>query len=99
MTTEAIRAWQVLIACAWQRRTITYSQLAELVGAPGAARAMWSRLGEVAEFCQERDLPALTVLVVNSETGRPGEGYPGPEDVDAEREFVFGYPWFAAPLP
>jgi len=56
-------------------------------------------LGEVAEFCHERDLPALTVLVVNGETGRPGEGYPGPEDVDAEREFVFSYQWFAAPLP
>ena len=56
---------------------------------------MASRLGEVATFCEKRDLPALTVLVVNGGTGKPGEGYPGPEDVDAEREYVFGYSkWF-----
>jgi len=50
-------------------------------------------------YCQDRELPPLTVLVVNQDTGLPGEGLTTLEDVNVDREKVFGYDWFSLEPP
>ena len=94
MTTSdrAVQIWQVLIAAAHQRQTLTYRLLGERVGlAPGLLDAPVSI---VARYCAARQLPPLTVLVVQTDVGRPAPGFVWASDVDYAREAVFQHPWF-----
>jgi hypothetical protein len=43
--------------------------------------------------------PPLTVLVVNQETGLPGEGLSTLEEVNEDREAVFDFDWFGLEPP
>lgn len=45
------------------------------------------------DYCQQNQLPPLTVIVVNQKTGLPGEGLTDVE-LNADREAVFNYDWF-----
>ncbi len=63
-----------LVACARQRMTITYGELARRVNRHH--RPLRYALGYVRdEICRPRDLPLISALVVNKETGRPGESF------------------------
>lgn len=55
-------------------------------------------LGRVMFYCQQEQLPPLTVVVVNQETGLPGSGLLGAE-LNADRERVFGYNWYGIVPP
>jgi putative restriction endonuclease len=50
-------------------------------------------LGHVLEYCRNRKLPPLTVLVVNSETGEPGAGFTAARDIPAAQMKVFAHDW------
>jgi hypothetical protein len=50
-------------------------------------------------FCRDQDLPALTVLMVNGTTGRPGGGTVLDGDAETERERVFAFDWFSIEPP
>lgn len=90
---RAVQIWQILVSYATTRRTLTYGILAELMGFAGAG--VFARLlGHIMYYCREhKGLPPLTVLVVNQETGLPGEGLTEAK-LNADRERVFKYPWF-----
>lgn len=89
---RAVQIWQVLIAQATTRRTLTYGILADILGFKGAG--VFARLlGHIMYYCRENKLPPLTVLVVNQDTGLPGDGLTK-VDVDVDRESVFKFPWF-----
>ena len=46
-------------------------------------------------YCQQNGLPPLTVIVVNKDTGLPGDGLDVPtSEQNAAREKVFQYKWF-----
>ena len=60
---------------------------------------MANMLGSIMWFCRDHNLPPLTVLVVNSTTGRPGDGILLDHDADAARERVFGFDWFSIEPP
>jgi hypothetical protein len=97
--TRALQIWQILICKASNRQTITYGGLAKTLGFRGAG-TLADMLGHVSFYCLQHDLPALTVLVVNQDTGLPGEGLMKIGiDLDAEREAVFQYDWFAVVPP
>lgn len=89
---RSLQIWQILIAYAHHRRTLTYGQLAKILGFQGAG-TLAPILGHLMYFCQQRRLPPLTVIVVNQETGLPGNGLVG-ADLNADREKVFDYNWF-----
>jgi len=89
---RAVQLWQVLIAAAHQRQTLTYSLLAERVGLGAAQLA--EPLAMVARYCAARQFPPLTVLVVQADVGRPGAGFRWASDVDFAREAVCQHPWF-----
>ncbi len=91
-TTRALQVWQILIAKAHHRQIITYGILAEMLGFKGAG-TLASVLGHIMFYCQQHGLPPLTVIVVNQETGLPGEGLVGAE-LNADREKVFQYDWY-----
>jgi hypothetical protein len=91
---RALQIWQILIGKAHNRQTMTYGQLAEVMGYEGAG-IMGDRLGPVMFYCEKHDLPPLTVLVVKQDTGLPGTGLTSTMDLHADRERVFNYPWYS----
>ena len=90
---RALQVWQILISKATNRQTLTYIQLAHLLGFQGAG-ILAPILGHVMRYCKQHQLPPLTVLVVNQKSGLPGTGLTTPEDLHAEREQVFNFNWF-----
>ena len=55
---------------------ISYKELLDVIGAPESLAVSIGRyLGELAEWCQERDLPPINALAVNGKFEKPGAGY------------------------
>lgn len=94
--TRALQSYLVLIGLAWNRQTITYGQLSENQMEYGQGGILAGPLGCIMGWCYENGLPPLTVLVVNGETGIPGEGLGTVEDDDhpAAQQRVFNFNWF-----
>lgn len=90
---RALQIYQILIGLAHSRRTVTYRMLADMLGYDGAG-VFSAKLGHIMNWCEQNKLPPLTILVVNQETGLPGQGLITPLDLHAEREDVFNYNWF-----
>jgi hypothetical protein len=95
--TRALQAYLVLIGLAWNRQTITYGQLSQLQMEYGKGGVLAPILGCIMGWCYENGLPPLTALVVNEETGIPGEGLDveRPGDLPGAQQRVFGFNWFA----
>ena len=92
---RAMQIWLVLIGMAHNRQTMTYGALARTLGYTSQGAQFVTRLLDpVMRYCQENNLPPLTVLVVNSETGKPGAGLSTLEDIDKDRARVFNHDWF-----
>lgn len=90
---RALQIWQILIGFAYARKITTYSEIADILGYEGAG-TLNRQLGHIMHFCDQNKLPPLTVLVVNSETGLPGEGFETEGDLHRKREKVFNHDWF-----
>jgi len=96
---RALQIWQILICKASQRQTVTYGELARMLGFGGAG-VMGGMLHPLMCYCAENGLPPLTVLVVNQDTGLPGEGLTSVRtNLHAECERVYQYNWFAIHPP
>lgn len=95
---RALQIWQVLISAAHNRQTITYEDLAKLIGMGEkglfVTGGSTGPLGRVSWYCERKDYPPLTCLVVGKNTGRPGTEFP---DLDVQRENVFKKHWFSLP--
>lgn len=89
---HAVQLWQVLIAAAAERRTLTYRLLGEAIGLE--AHEVPAPLAIVARYCAARQWPPLTVLVVQAGDGRPGSAFTWATDPDLAREAVFEHGWF-----
>lgn len=90
---RALQIWQILIGFAYSRKITTYGEIANILDYKGAG-TMDRQLGHILHFCAQNKLPPLTVLVVNSDTGLPGDGFDSILDLHKERERVFDYKWF-----
>ena len=56
--------------------TISYKALLIKVGAPESlAESIGAYLGEVAEWCDARNMPPVNALAINASLGMPGVGY------------------------
>ena len=91
---RALQAYQILISSAMNRQTHTYKSLSELMYRKPAQGVLADILGHIAYYCNDNDLPPLTVLVVNEKTGLPGSGIPIDEGLNATRERVFKCDWY-----
>ena len=93
--TRAQQIWLILIGKAHNRQTLTYGQLADLIGFHGSG-TLGAILGHISGYCRENALPPLNVLVINQSTGQPGDGYPDKQaTLDEDRESVFHQDWYA----
>jgi hypothetical protein len=93
--TRALQAYLVLIGLAWNRQTITYGQLSQNQMQYGQGGILASPLGCIMGWCYENGLPPLTALVVNDQTGLPGEGLYTASDYPATQQRVFGFNWYS----
>jgi len=83
--TRALQIWQILIARAANRQTITYTELAKIIGYKKTGQFFAQLLDPIRVFCMNNGLPALTSLVIQKDTGRPGAGLQNVSDPNAER--------------
>ena len=98
-----LKIWQVLISRARNRQTITYGELALLIGEEGIhQRNLGPYLNHIVAFSMQAAKKDLTVIVVRQDTGKPSKGNPmvaAVSDVDKEREEVFKIQWFSLTPP
>ena len=90
--------WALLICAARERKTYKYGDVADILSFGGAG-VLGQFLGPIMNYCEENELPPLTVLIVNQETGLPSEGLVTLEEVNLDREAVFNYDWFTLNPP
>lgn len=88
---RAFHMWNELVMLASQKNSVTYKQLAQRLGLHH--RVLRYPLELIQNHCLEAHLPALTVLVVNSYTGKPGAGFTAHSDIKAGTREVLDYPW------
>lgn len=90
---RATQIWAVLAWIAKHRQSITYSQLGRLIGVPSAG--LGKLLEPIQAYCLVNQLPPLTVLVVQQDSGLPGSGFIGaPADEFARAQSqVFSFDW------
>ncbi len=98
---RTIKIWQVLIAYAARRKTITYGRLAGLIDDNVGANLLRPYLDRVGEFClAQPQLPNLAVIAVSRDTGVPGRCIAlRHADVDQETQAVYGEYWFGITPP
>mgnify|MGYP001037999218 FL=1 len=75
------------------RQSLTYVGLSKLMFGRQASGVLDAILGHIAFYCKEHDLPPLTSIVVNSETGVPGDGIPI-QNIPSVREEVYRFDWY-----
>lgn len=91
------QVWTYLTDLAAEGETRTYKQAAFELGLGGAYRKLGDYLDPAFYFCKSNGLPLLTVLIVRSDTGKPGgEDFPDPE---TETLKVLGHDWAKMPVP
>ncbi len=95
---RASQIWSLLVCAARERKTYRYGDIADILGFGGAG-VMAPILGCIMWYCKDNSLPPLTVLVVNRQTGLPGEGLFTTEEVNSDRESVFNFDWFGVEPP
>ena len=98
---RACQIWGILAWVAKNRQSITYGHLSKLIGVPTAG--LGHLLEPIQSFCILEELPPLTILVVQQDSGLPGSGFTGAkasEFAKIQME-VFNYNWldFGNPQP
>jgi hypothetical protein len=90
---RSTQIWAVLAWAAKSRQNITYSQLAQATGAFTGGLGSW--LEPIQSYCILNELPPLTILVVQQDSGMPGSGFTGASAGDLARAQarVFAFNW------
>ena len=93
---EAGRIWPVLVDVASRREVMTYKDLGTRSGV--FYRNLRHPLDRIGRYCFERAvprLPPLTILIINGDTRRPGDGIVGThaDRFDEDRDRVFDFAW------
>lgn len=94
---RAVQVWQVLVNAAFYRQTLTYTLLADRIGAQPTELA--DPLGMISRYCSLKQLPPLSVLVVRSDAGTPAADLSWTTDVDFAREAVYQMEWLKLKPP
>jgi len=90
---RAYLAWKELTKCAKKKVTTTYGNVASNIGIHH--RAVRHVLGLIQNYCMDDKLPPLTILVINKETGVPGDGFIAwdVENANDGMQKVFKFNW------
>ncbi|QWC00203.1 hypothetical protein KHQ88_01155 [Mycoplasmatota bacterium] len=86
------KAWDILVDLANEHRTIYYQDLGDQIGY--SPQSVGSVLSLLQNHCIWKDIPPITVLVINKETDMPGIGYRERYGrVEKDTEETFKYKW------
>jgi putative restriction endonuclease len=90
---RAYLAWNELADFARNKRPVWYETLGSLIDIHH--RAVKHVLAVIQDYCLQNRLPPLTILVVNKNTGLPGDGFIAwdADNLDEGKEQVFGFDW------
>jgi hypothetical protein len=102
---RAAQLWSLLVLAARNQQVLSYSLVHQLTGM--ATVGVGGMLGPIIYYCRDHNLPWLTVLVVNEETGLPGDAfmesarrkYGDKLDIHAMQARVFAYDWSKVDAP
>lgn len=98
---RAAQIWPALALAARNRQILTYEIVGRLIGVP--ARGLGHLLEPIQSYCLLKDLPPLTILVVQEGTGLPGAGFSAAsaDELSKKQLEVFGFDWLqhGAPTP
>ena len=94
---RAAQFWSVLVLAARTQQVLSYDIVGRLTGIP--RQGVGEFLGPIQDYCKRNDLPPLTSLVVNEETGLPGVGFTEATDIFGAQARAFVYDWFRRETP
>lgn len=94
---RALQCYIILIGYAQRRQVLTYGELGRLIGYDKHVSVIGcNALGPIMSYCEREGLPALTSIVVNEQTGKPGLGFNTRNKETAElQNETFNFDWFA----
>ena len=93
----ACAIWSLLTLSAIRRQTLTYQLLARLIGVP---RQDLARLLEpIQSYCILANLPPLTSIVVDAQSGVPGEGFIAAANLPRAQAETLAHDWLAQDVP
>lgn len=88
---RAMQLWSLLAHAATNRQVLTYDLVSQLVGVP--RQGLGKLLEPIQSYCLVKNLPPLTVLVVQKESGLPGPGFIAAEQIPGTQMRVFEFDW------
>ncbi len=99
---QAVLLWPLLTLAARNQQILSYSDVQGFTGI--AQHGLGQSLGLIHHYCERQHFPCLNVIVVNRDTGLPGEGLPGKKDMTPEQIFieqsrVFVFDWSSKEKP
>lgn len=99
MTREerAQQLWSILVLAARNRQILTYEMIGQACGVP--APSIGDFLRPIQQYCSERQLPPLTSLIVQKNTGIPGDGFIAAENVPIAHMQTFSKNWLEEQAP
>ncbi len=77
---RACQIWAILAWAATNRQSLTYGHVSKLIGVPTSG--LGQLLEPIQSYCLINNMPPLTILVVQKETGLPGSGFTGASALD-----------------
>src|SRR6266550_4804336 len=97
---QAMLIWPVLALAARMQRVLTYGELQDFTGVIAVSQAHPLHL--IYLYCKGKGYPLLNAIVVNQETGFPGDEFPEkmtPARSLEERARVFTFNWSVKDKP
>ncbi len=98
---QAVLLWPVLALAARNQQILSYSDVQGFTGID--QRGLGTPLGLIHRYCESLHFPRLNLIVVNRDTGLPGEGVPGksmtPDEILVEQARVFVFDWSSKDKP
>ena len=96
---RVMQTWILLICAARDRKIYTYEELGKIINVVPADVS--DILRPIMRFCEKKEYPKLTILVVNTNTRLPGMGLRGIDktNIGRETEKIYNYSWLSIGLP
>ena len=96
---RAVQIWPLLVWVAKSQQLITYGDIAKMTGMLAVGVGP-QPLKVIKNYCERKDYPPLTAVVVNDKTGVPGHGLGlSPEASCKALRKVFKYPYIKKGAP
>ncbi|MEK7780321.1 MAG: hypothetical protein AAB370_02335 [Verrucomicrobiota bacterium] len=89
---RAQQLWSILVLAARNRQVLTYGMIEKATGL--VRPSIGQMLSPIQNYCLNRKLPPLTILVVKDKSGMPGDGFIAAADIPKAQQDVFAYDWF-----